>query len=122
MNTAKLFMILGVALMAVACTDPVQRNVESLNNLVGEVENNSANLTAEDWEAIEAEFERLSADIEANYDTMTPEQQQAAMQAIGRYYGELTKHGLNDLVKDAKKMFKSIPSFVEGFGDAFNEE
>jgi hypothetical protein len=53
---------------------------------------------------------------------MTPEQQKAAMRAIGRYYGMMTKRGIDIMTREAQKAIESVPSIIEGFKDAFDEE
>lgn len=114
-----------LALMAVAfvsCADPAERNVKNIEEFVAEVEANCDSYTLAEWESIDAEFERLRAEVEANYDTMTPEQREAAMKAIGAYYGAQTRQGIQNLMDEAKKVFETLPSFIEGFGEGFKQE
>lgn len=116
-------LILGlVALFAVSCGDPVQQRVDRLDNIVGSIEAEFEGYTAEDWEVIDMEIEQLRAELEANYDAMTPEQQQVAMRAIGRYYGLVAKRGISEFAKEAQKAMESVPSFIKGFTDAFKGE
>ena len=116
-------LILGlVALFAVSCSDPVQQRVDRLDNIVGSIEAEFEGYTAEDWEAIDMEIEQLRAELEANNDAMTPEQQQVAMRAIGRYYGLVAKRGISEFAKEAQKAMESVPSFIKGFTDAFKGE
>ena len=116
-------LILGlVVLFAVSCGDPVQQRVDRLDNIVGSIEAEFEGYTAEDWEAIDMEIEQLRAELEANYDAMTPEQQQVAMRAIGRYYGLVAKRGISEFAKEAQKAMESVPSFIKGFTDAFKGE
>lgn len=116
-------LILGlVALFVVSCGDPVQQRVDRLDNIVGSIEAEFEGYTAEDWEVIDMEIEQLRAELEANYDAMTPEQQQVAMRAIGRYYGLVAKRGISEFAKEAQKAMESVPSFIKGFTDAFKGE
>ena len=116
-------MILGlVALFALSCGDPVQQPVDRLESYIETVEAESDEYTDEDWEVANMEIEQLRAEVEANYDTMTPEQQQAAMRAIGRYYGLVAKRGINEFAKEAQKAMESVPSLIKGFADGFKRE
>ena len=116
-------MILGlVALFALSCGDPVQQPVDRLESYIATIEAESDEYTDEDWEVANMEIEQLRAEVEANYDTMTPEQQQAAMRAIGRYYGLVAKRGINEFAKEAQKAMESVPSLIKGFADGFKRE
>jgi hypothetical protein len=121
MKTIKMFAVGSLALFAVACTDPVQRDVEQIDDYVTRVEAEYENYDEADWEQADLEFETLRQEIDANYESMTPEQQQAAMRAIGRYYGLMTKRGIETVTREAQKALESVPSILEGFKDAFSE-
>lgn len=43
----------------------------------------------------------------------------AAMEAIGRYYGLATKQGLQNAAQETQKALEALPSLLEGFMDAF---
>lgn len=121
MKTIKMFVVGSLALFAVACTDPVQRDVEQIDDYVTRVEAEYENYDEADWEQADLKFETLRQEIDANYESMTPEQQQAAMRAIGRYYGLMTKRGIETVTREAQKALESVPSILEGFKDAFSE-
>lgn len=122
MRTYQMLLIVAAALIATACVDPVTRDVDNLEQFVSKVELESANYNETEWDQINVEFERLCTEVEANYDEMTPEQQEKAMKAVGKYYGTLARQGIHDFTNSAKKIFNSIPSLIQGFGDAFEEE
>ena len=116
-------LILGlVALFAVSCGDPVQQRVDNLDSFIGAVEAEYEEYTTEDWEAADIKIVQLRAELEANYDAMTPEQQKVAMRAIGRYYGLVAKRGISEFAKETQKALESVPSLIEGFTDAFKGE
>lgn len=117
MKLSRLF-ILAVAVVAVACSSTPTQRVE---NIVNKAETEGANYTEEQWAQLDLEYEEVCAEIEANYDQMTPEEQHAAMKAMGRYYGLRTKQGLNEALDEAKKAYDKLPSLIEGFTDAFKE-
>lgn len=118
MKICRLFMLVAIAVFAISCGAPAER----ISDFVAKVETDCDSYSADDWERIDAEFDRLCADIETNYDTMTPEEQDKVMKAVGVYFGLRTKHGLNDMWEEAKKAYQSLPSIIEGFTDAFDEE
>lgn len=121
MKSLKIFTICTLALFSMACGDPVQQNVEQLDSYVTRVETESATFSEADWERADLEFEALRQEIDANYEAMTPEQQKAAMRAIGRYYGLMAKRGIDVMTREAQKAIESVPSIIEGFTDAFSE-
>lgn len=110
-----------LVLSCVACVDPVQRNVEKMDEYVARVESESAEYDESDWEQANLEFEAMQEQVYADYDSMTEEQQDAAMRAIGRYYGLLAKQGIETFTKEAKRTLEAVPSIIEGFTDAFKE-
>lgn len=122
MRSYHIFLLGLVALFAVSCGDPVQQRVDALESYIEDVESESESYTAEEWEAADMKIEQLRAEVEANYDAMTPEQQQAALKAIGRYYGLVAKRGISEFAKEAQKALESVPSFIEGFTDAFKSD
>ena len=117
MKLSRLF-ILAVAVVAVACSSTPTQRVE---NIVNKAETEGANYTEEQWAQLDLEYEKVCDEIEANYDQMTPEEQRAAMKAMGRYYGLRTKQGLNEAFEEAKEACDKLPSLIEGFTDAFKE-
>ena len=121
MKIFKLLSVLVLLLFSVACGDPVQRNVDKIDDYVARVETEAADYDAVDWERADIEFETLREQVYANYDSMTEEQRQAAMRAIGRYYGLVAKRGIDEFTKETKRVLDSVPSIIEGFSDAFKE-
>lgn len=117
MKRCKLFMLVAIAAFAFSCVTPSER----ISDFVAKVETDCDSYSADDWERIDAEFDRLCTDIESNYETMTEEEQEQVMKAVGVYFGLRTKHGLNDMLEEAKKAYKSLPSIIDGFTDAFEE-
>ena len=121
MKSIKMLAVGLLALFAVACGDPIQRNVDQIDDYVTRVEAESSNYDDADWEQADLKFEALRAEIDQNYDSMTTEQQQAAMRAVGRYYGLMAKRGIEVMTREAQKALESVPSILEGIRDAFSE-
>ena len=121
MKSIKMLALGSVALFAVACGDPVQRNVDQMDDYVARVEAEYDNYDDADWEQADIKFEALRREIDENYDSMTPEQQEEAMRAIGRYYGLMAKRGIETMTREAQKALESVPSILQGFKDAFSD-
>lgn len=106
------------AIIATACNAPTENNsIEQMNSRLDRIEAEYASYSDTDWERIDAEFEALSQQIEENYDTMTREEQQEALKALGRYYGLLTRRG----IERTQRNIENLPSLIEGFREAFDE-
>lgn len=121
MKTTKLSIFLTLILFTVSCGNTIDRKVDNLDNFVNKVEANEQTYTEADWQMSDEEFERLCAEIEANYDSMTPEQQKAAMKAIGKYHGMRTREGIDSAFDEAKKAIEKLPAILEGFGEGLNK-
>lgn len=102
-----------------SCSAPQKRHIDKLNSHIAKVEKEYINYSLEDWEAANIEFEKIVANIEANYDTMSPAERDVAMKAIGRYYGFVAKQGIQNAAQESQKVLEALPSLIEGFTDAF---
>ena len=92
---------------------------EQLNSYLDAVEQECASYTYSDWERMEVEFEEMLADIEENYDDMTPEERAEVMKAVGRYCGMAAKKGIQETATEIQKILDGLPSFIEGFSEMF---
>ena len=108
-----------VALLAMtACADTNASRVQELDSFVVNVEQKAASYDESEWQVADQTFESLVEAVELNYDQMTPEQQEVALKAIGRYYGLQTRHGIERAAKEVQQ----LPALLEGFTEAFTEE
>ncbi|MBQ8204956.1 MAG: hypothetical protein IJZ78_03960 [Alistipes sp.] len=114
-------MMLLAGLVAVGCVDPKAKAVEDMDSFIDKVEAESDSYTESDWESADAEFVELSAKLEENYSDMTEEERDEVSKTLGRYYGLQTKRGIESAAKGVKEAFESIPSFIEGFSEAFSD-
>lgn len=113
----KFLVLFMIVLMS--CSSATQRSVDKLTSYVEKIELESPKYSLEDWKTTQLEFERLVDNIEANYENMTPEEREAALKAIGRYYGLVAKQGLETAAQETQKLLDAIPAFIEGFTDVF---
>jgi hypothetical protein len=117
---AKYYIICLLTLATItSCSAPQKRPIEKLNSHIAKVEKEYVNYTYEEWEVANIEFEKIVANIEANYDKMSPAERDAAMKAIGRYYGLVAKQGIQNAAQETQKALEALPSLIEGFTDAF---
>ena len=117
---AKYYIICLLILATItSCSAPQKRPIEKLNSHIEKVEKEYVNYTYEEWEVANIEFEKIVANIEANYDKMSPAERDAAMKAIGRYYGLVAKQGIQNAAQETQKALEALPSLIEGFTDAF---
>ena len=119
---AKYYIICLLILATItSCSAPQKRPIEKLNSHIAKVEKEYVNYTYEEWEVANIEFEKIVANIEANYDKMSPAERDAAMKAIGRYYGLVAKQGIQNAAQETQKALEALPSLIEGFTDAFKQ-
>lgn len=112
-----------VALLAMtACADTNASRVQELDSFVVNVEQKAASYDESEWQVADQTFESLVEAVELNYDQMTPEQQEVALKAIGRYYGLQTRHGIERAAKEVQQTIEQLPALLEGFTEAFTEE
>ena len=112
-----------VALLAMtACADTNASRVQELDSFVVNVEQKAASYDESEWQVADQTFESLVEAVELNYDQMTPEQQEVALKAIGRYYGLQTRHGIERAAKEVQQAIEQLPALLEGFTEAFTEE
>ena len=117
---AKYYIICLLILATItSCSASQKRPIEKLNSHIAKVEKEYVNYTHEEWEVANIEFEKIVAHIEANYDKMSPAERDAAMKAIGRYYGLVAKQGIQNAAQETQKALEALPSLIEGFTDAF---
>ena len=112
-------LIIGLALTASSCASPLSTRMDEY---IAECERNCENWTESDWELSKQEYRKLLDEYKLNQDSYSQEEKDGVNKAIGRYNGLLVKHGIEDLSKSLKKIGERIPSLIEGFMSAFEEE
>lgn len=117
----KMFLVGVIALFFVACAETNASRIEKLDSFVTNVEQQSASYDETEWQVANQTFESLVQEVELNYDQMTPEQQQAALKAIGRYYGMQTRLGIERAAESVQDAIERLPALLEGFTEAFTE-
>lgn len=121
MKILTILLITVISLLSASCSVPSKKPIDKLNSHIAKVEREYSNYNQQDWNEANLEFERIVANIELNYDKMTREEKDAAMKAIGRYYGLTAKQGFQDAAHEAQKVLEALPAFIDGFSSAFDE-
>ena len=101
-----------------SCSSPLSSR---MNEYVTEVEASCQNWTAEDWERSQSEYEKLLEEYQTNYDSYSQEERDAINKSIGRYTGLLVRQGIEETGKILKDFGERLPSLLEGFMSAFDE-
>lgn len=101
-----------------SCSSPLSSR---MNEYVTEVEASCQNWTEEDWERSQSKYEKLLEEYQTNYDSYSQEERDAINKAIGRYTGLLVRQGIEETGKLLKDFGERLPSLLEGFMSAFDE-
>ena len=107
------------SLVLISCSFDNKNSIDKLYSHVAKIEKEHTNYNQKEWDTANTEFDEIVANIEANYETMTQEERDAAVKAIGKYYGLVAKKELQNAAEETQKIFNALPSFIEGLRDAF---
>ena len=70
---------------------------------------------------MEKQYEALLAEVERNYDTMTPQERNMALEATGRYSALLLKYGLYSIAQETVSYLKGLEPLLKGFEKGIEE-
>ena len=112
----KFFIGIALLLFIASCTAPLTNRIEEC---VNDVETNHEEWSQEDWNISQEEYKKLLKEYDENYDSYTQEEKAAIDRAIGRYNGMILKHGIEEFGNTIEEFGKRLPSLIEGFGSAF---
>lgn len=124
MKRAVKYFFIGILLIfsVECCSNRSESSLNRLDRFVDATERNASAYSANDWELNEKQYEKLLEDVERHYDTMTPEEKDKALKAIGRYNGLLVKYAIRNGVDALEEITKALPSLIDGFTGAFSDE
>lgn len=124
MNRAVNYFFIGILLIVSVecCSTRSESSLNRLDRFVDATEKNASSYSANEWELNEKQYEKLLEDIERHYDTMTTEEKDKALKAIGRYNGLLVKYAIKNGVDALEEISKALPSLIDGFTGAFGDE
>lgn len=111
----KLFytVLLCVAVLTTSCQQTKEGVIQDINNLVEEVSEEGADYSAEQWEKVNQEFEKLCQEADELGDWTVEESAELA-KAKAKYLGAQMKKGSENMMKKAGK---ALEGFMEGLED-----
>lgn len=119
MHSKQLILWIVGILLITGCNTPLSNRID---NYVNDVEANCNNWTEDDWERSQSEYEKLLEEYQTNYDSYSQEERDAINKAIGRYSGLLVRQGIEETGRFLKNFGERLPSLLEGFMSAFDED
>ena len=117
-DNMKFFIGIALLLFIASCTAPLTNRIEKC---VNDVETNHEEWSQEDWNISQEEYKKLLKEYNENYDSYTQEEKAAIDRAIGRYNGMILKRGIEEFENTIEEFGKRLPSLIEGFGSAFED-
>lgn len=116
-----LFFIAALTISSL-CGCKEKNSATALSKHVDKIEKEYSEYDSDDWEKADIEFQELLSYCEENYGSLSEEDKEVMLNAIGRYYGLAAKQGIKDFSKEINDALKSLPSLLKGFSDAFKEQ
>ena len=118
----KLFFTLLIAAFALtACKPSAERYISDLKNFVEKVAEEGSDYTAEQWEKVSQEFEKLVQKAQ-ELENLTDEQKKEILKLQAKFNGAAVKKGFDKLMKDAGKELEKAGEAIEGFLEGLKEE
>lgn len=119
MKTITKFIIAIAAItMLVSWKDPLSTRI---TEYVDQVEQNCSDWTKDDWNKSEEKYIELLEEYKQNYDSYSEEDRSIINKAIGKYNGIVVKKGIKGAGQKIKNFGKRLPSLMEGFVSAFDQ-
>ena len=117
-DNMKFFIGIALLLFIGSCTAPLINRIEEC---VSDIETNHEEWSQEDWNISQEEYKKLLKEYDENYDSYTQEEKATIDRAIGRYNGMILKRGIEEFENTIEEFGKRLPSLIEGFGSAFED-
>lgn len=119
MRNLCLFVCIPILSLLSSCVDNPTKSIDKLNAFVLEVEETGSMYNLEDWENADLKFEELLSKVQNDYNSMTEEEREQVVMALGRYYGLQAKRNMEEAAQDVQNVLEALPAFIEGFSGAF---
>lgn len=109
------------AVIVAACSTKKPSSAMRMDRFVNDVAASCDNYSDTQWETVEKQYEALLAEVERNYDTMTPQERNMALEATGRYSALLLKYGLYSIAQETVSYLKGLEPLLKGFEKGLEE-
>ena len=107
-----------MALM-VSCTSTLPKQ---FTRLADKVEKQGANVSTEQWDKANAEFDKLMEQYNQNIDKFSADQKKEINAAIGKFQAAVLKAGLGEVGNAIEGLVEGAKGFLEGLGGDKSEE
>ena len=116
MKVLKLLVIAALSLALASCST----TAEKISAIVDDSVENADQLTTDEWAERDRQIEELLKSYENNPEALSEEDRESIDRALGRYYGAQMKQGIDVAKHNVEDFMNRLPSFIEGFMDAFD--
>lgn len=107
-----LFLLFAVVLM-VSCTAALPKQ---FNALADKVEKQGESFSAQQWENVNAQFDKLMEKYNKVVDKLNADQKKEISSAIGRFQAASLKAGLSQAAGAVEELVEGAKGFLEGLG------
>lgn len=115
----KLSVVVAAMTLAISCM--VTSVPQKLDRFVDKAELKSASYTSADWKRSISEYDKLADKYAATKEEYSPEEQEMAARAMGRYHSLLLKNGIEVSKSYLDKLKEVLPSYIEGLTEGFGK-
>lgn len=121
MKTRTLICLAILAVIVASCSTKKTSSAMRMDRFVNNVAASCDNYSDVQWEKVEKQYEALLAEVERNYDAMTPQERNMALEATGRYSALLLKYGLYSIAQETVSYLKGLEPLLKGFEKGIEE-
>ena len=116
-----LFVLLAALFVFSSCQLFAETYLGDMKDLIEEVMEEGGDYTAEQWEKVSQEFEKLVQKAQ-ELENLTDEQKKEILKLQAKFNGAAVKKGFDKLMKDAGKELEKAGEAIEGFLEGLKEE
>lgn len=109
----KLIFVLGLIVFT-ACKPSAESYIRDMKDLIEDVMEEGSEYTAEQWEAVNREFDELIQKAQ-ELEELTEDQKKEILKLQGKFNGATVKKGFDKWMKDAGKELEKVGEAIEGF-------
>ena len=110
-NMKKILFILATIVLMASCTSSLPAQFD---NIADKVEKNGASYSTEQWDKVNAEYDKLVEKYNQDADKLSDEQKKEINSAMGRYQAAVLKAGLKGFGEALDGALEGAKGFIEG--------
>ena len=108
-----------ICLLLSSCSSAPMPVSEKMRIIADNIERNGELCTPAQLERYDLQYNNLLAELEQNYENMTPEELKLVTKEIARYTGLRTRYTIEGATEEVKTLIELLPSMAEGFVEGF---